>query len=153
MQKKTLKLSLAVAGVCGAGMFLLPSQAQAKKPGVLEGKPIVVDRLELRKLRFQITPQVGMSLSQPFVHKGFAGAKLRFDFTDWIGVRASFMYGVLDVDSALLKALNDGGLPVGTADASGMEDASVAGEGPIRPVSELDNPAALRHDFQAASSS
>src|SRR5690606_25713761 len=112
--KKTLKLStwlsLGIAGVCGAAVFLLPGAAQAKKPGVLEGKPVVVDRLELRKLRFQITPMVGMSLSQPFVHKGFAGATLRFDFTDWIGIRASFMYGAIDVESKLLKALNDGGL-------------------------------------------
>ena len=145
----TIKLSLAAAGVCAAGMFLLPSEAQAKKPGVLEGKPVVVERLELRKLRFQITPQVGMSLSQPFVHKGSAGLKLRFDFTDWIGVRASFMYGVLDIDSKLLKAINDGGLPVGTADASGNLSAADAGEGPYRTIDQLDNPAPLRHDFQA----
>jgi outer membrane beta-barrel protein len=142
--KKTLKLSLASAAVCGAGMFLLPSQALAKKPGVLEGKPVVVDRLELRKMRAQITPMVGMSLSQPFVHKGMAGAKVRFDFTDWIGVRASFMYGVIDVESKLLKALNDGGLPVGVNDA-----ANPTGPGPLRPNSELNNPAPLRHDFQA----
>lgn len=146
--KKTLKLSLAVAGVCGAGLFLLPNQAQARKPGVLEGKPVVVDRLELRKFRFQITPAVGMSLSQPFVHKGLVGANLRFDFTDWIGVRASFMYGVIDVESKLLKALNEGGLPVGINDSEGNLD-NATGEGPFRPVGELDNPAPLRHDFQA----
>ncbi|MFO7567133.1 MAG: outer membrane beta-barrel domain-containing protein [Enhygromyxa sp.] len=145
---KTLKLSLAIAGVCGAGLFLLPSEAQAKKPGVLEGKPVVVDRLELRKFRAQITPMVGMSLSQPFVHKGFAGAKVRFDFTDWIGIRASFMYGVIDVESKLLKALNDGGLPLGINDASG-DIMMASGEGPYRPIDELNNPAPLRHDFQA----
>jgi outer membrane beta-barrel protein len=145
---KTLKLFLAVAGVCGAGLFMLPSEAHAKKPGVLEGKPVVVDRLELRKFRFQITPAVGMSLSQPFVHKGLVGANLRFDFTDWIGVRASFMYGVIDVESKLLKALNDGGLPVGINDPGGdVENAT--GFGPYRPIGELDNPAPLRHDFQA----
>jgi outer membrane beta-barrel protein len=149
---KTLKLSsrlslwlpLGAAMVCGAGLFLLPGEVHAKKPGVLEGKPIVVDRLELRKLRAQITPMVGMSLSQPFVHKCFAGATLRFDFTDWIGVRASFMYGVIDVESKLLKALNDGGLPVGVNNAENPTDL-----GPIRPNSELNNPAPLRHDFQA----
>ncbi len=150
--KKTLKLStwlsLGAAGVCCAGAFLLPSTAQAKKPGVLEGKPIVVDRLELRKFRAQITPMVGMSLSQPFVHKGFAGAKVRFDFTDWIGIRASFMYGVIDVESKLLKALNDGGLPIGINDP-GRDPEAATGFGPYRPVNELDNPAPLRHDFQA----
>jgi outer membrane beta-barrel protein len=145
---KTLKLSLAIAGVCGVGLFLLPSEAQAKKPGVLEGKPVVVDRLELRKFRAQITPMIGMSLSQPFVHKGFAGANIRFDFTDWIGIRASFMYGVIDVESKLLKALNDGGLPLGINHPSG-DIMMASGEGPYRPIEELDNPAPLRHDFRA----
>jgi len=150
--KKTLemsvRLSLWAAGLCGVGLFLLPNEALAKKPGVLEGKPVVVDRLELRKFRFQITPAVGMSLSQPFVHKGLVGANLRFDFTDWIGIRASFMYGVIDVESKLLKALNDGGLPVGINAESG-DPADATGEGPYRSVGELDNPAPLRHDFRA----
>jgi outer membrane beta-barrel protein len=144
--KKTLKLSLTAAAICGASMFLLPSEAQAKKPGVLEGKPVVVDRLELRKYRFQIVPTVGLSLSQPFVHKGLVGANLRFDFTDWIGLRGSFMYGVIDVESKLLKALNDGGLPVGTNSPSGEVTGQV---GPFRPTDQLDNPSALQHDFQA----
>lgn len=146
--KKTLKLSLTAAAFCGAGLCLLPSEAQAKKPGVLEGKPVVVDRLELRKFRFQVVPQVGISLSQPFVHKGLVGAKLRFDFTDWIGVRGSFMYGVVDVESKLLKALNDGGLPLGIDNPLGDIDMAT-GEGPYRPQGELDNPSALRHDFRA----
>ena len=41
-----------------------------------------------------------MSLSQPFVHKGYVGGKLHFDFTDWIGLRGVFAYGVLDFDDA-----------------------------------------------------
>ena len=144
--KKTLKLSLTAAAICGAGMFLLPSEAQAKKPGVLEGKPVVVDRLELRKFRVQVVPVIGMSLSQPFVHKGLVGAKVRFDFTDWIGIRGSFLYGAIDVESKLLKALNDGGLPLG----ANSPDATLAtGEGPFRPTDQFDNPAPLRHDFQA----
>ena len=142
--KKTLKLSLTAAAICGAGMFLLPSEAQAKRPGVLEGKPIKVQGLELRKLRAQVVPMIGMSLSQPFVHKGLVGAKVRFDFTDWIGIRASFLYGVIDVESKLLKALNDGGLPLGVND----RDAPTA-EGPFRPSTDLNNPSALRHDFRA----
>ncbi len=145
--KKTLKLSLAAAGVCGAGLFLLPSEAQAKKPGVLEGKPVVVDRLELRKFRAQITPMIGMSLSQPFVHKGMVGANVRFDFTDWIGVRGSFMYGVINVDSKLLKSINGGGLPRG-ASTQGL-DTHDGTNGPYRPNDQLDNPAPLLHDFQA----
>jgi outer membrane beta-barrel protein len=137
---KTLKLSLVATALVTAGT-LLPDTAHAKKPGVLEGKPIVVERIELRKLRFSVTPLVGMSLSQPYVHKGFAGATLRFDITDWIGVKVGGAYGVLNVDAKLLKAINDGGLPAGQAVMGRAE--------PIRPNSEIDNPAPLRHDFRA----
>lgn len=137
--QKTLKLSLVGTALVAAGM-LLPNEAHAKKPGVLEGKPIVVERIELRKLRFSVTPMAGMSLSQPYVHKGLAGAKLRFDITDWIGVRVGGGFGVINVDAKLLKAVNGGGLPEGVD----------AGEpAPTRPASELDNPAPLLHDFQA----
>ncbi len=146
--KNTIKLSLAAAGVCGAGLFLFPNEALAKKPGVLEGKPVVVDRLELRKFRAQITPMIGMSLSQPFVHKGMVGANVRFDFTDWIGVRASFMYGVINVDSKLLKALNSpGALPEGSATVN--VDTYDGNPGPFRPDDQLDNPAPLHGDFKA----
>jgi outer membrane beta-barrel protein len=146
--KNTIKLSIAAAGVAAAGLLLLPNEALAKKPGVLEGKPVVVDRLELRKFRAQVTPMIGMSLSQPFVHKGMVGANVRFDFTDWIGVRASFMYGVINVDSKLLKALNSpGALPAGSANSN--IDTYDGNPGPYRPNDQLDNPAPLHGDFQA----
>jgi outer membrane beta-barrel protein len=152
MMHKTLKLTLVTAAVCGAGLTL-PGEAQAKKPGVLEGKPIVVDRIELRKLRFQITPQVGMSLSQPFVHKGFAGGKVRFDITDWIGIRAMFGYGVLDLDSKLTRAIDDGALPAGqSCTERGLTPAECPSSDPgvpLRGATELDNPAPLLHDFKA----
>jgi outer membrane beta-barrel protein len=146
--KTTIKLSIAAAGLAAAGLFLLPNEALAKKPGVLEGKPVVVDRLELRKFRAQVTPMIGMSLSQPFVHKGMVGANLRFDFTDWLGVRASFMYGVINVDSKLLKALNSpGALPEGSGNNN--IDTYDGVPGPYRPNDQLDNPAPLHGDFRA----
>ncbi len=138
---KTQRFSKLLAASAVAATTLAPQLASAKKPGVLEGKPIVVDRLELRKFRFSITPQVGMSLSQPFVHVGTVGAKLRFDFLDWLGVRAGFMYGAVPVNAKLLRGIEGGALPEGV-DASGMA------AGPIRPTSEFDNPAPLLHDFQ-----
>lgn len=148
---RNLKL-FAVSASLFAGALLLPSVAHAKKPGVLEGKPIVVDKLEHRKFRFQVTPQAAMSLSQPFVHKGLVGGKLRFDFTDWIGVRAMFQYGAINLDSKLLKSLNDGGLPEalnpGDEGYNGTLSGCVDGL-PCRDVNELDNPAPLLNDFQA----
>ncbi len=145
---------------------LAPSLAEAApKKGPLEGEPVVRKKLQLRRFRFQITPYVGMSLSQPFVHMGYVGARLGTHFADWIGVRAGFGYGVVNLDSKLLRAINDGGVPVGIE--PGQADPSVAngdvcgdynrdgsvdapnGGAPCRELAEASNPAPLRHDFQA----
>lgn len=134
---RTIKFSL-LSGILGLAAFALPSIAHAKKPGVLEGKPIVVKQKLLRK-RFHVTPVVGMSLSQPFVHKGTVGIKLGYNFIEQVGVRGTFQYGVVDVESRLLRALNGGGLP----------EAEDGANGPVRPITEVDNPAPLKNDFQA----
>jgi hypothetical protein len=154
---KTTSKLLTVAAVLSAAWLWAPAQASAAPGGrksVLEGEPIVRQKLQLRKFRFQLTPYVGMSLSQPFVHMGYVGARAGFHFADWIGARAGFGYGVVNVDSALLRAINGGGLPVGIA--PGAVDNSVAmgptcdaGGPPCRPLAESDNPAPLLHDFQA----
>jgi hypothetical protein len=88
---------------------------------------------------------------------GYVGARAGFHFADWIGARAGFGYGVVNVDSALLRAINGGGLPVGVA--PGAVDNSVSngmtcpaepnGGAPCRPLAEALNPAPLLHDFQA----
>ncbi len=157
---KTTRKLLSVGAVVAAAWLWAPSTASAAPGGrksVLEGEPIVRKKLQLRKFRFQITPYVGMSLSQPFVHMGYAGARLGIHFADWIGARAGFGYGVVNVESALLRAVNGGGLPEGIP--PGQPDTTVSGGptcpaepnggAPCRPLSELDNPAPLLHDFQA----
>ena len=149
------KLLTFVAFFTAAGLWA--DEAEAKKKGPLEGEPIVRQKLQLRRFRFQLTPYVGMSLSQPFVHMGYVGAKATFHFADWIGARATFGYGVVPVESKLLKAINDGGLPEGIA--PGQPDPTLPGGptcpqepnggAPCRPNAESDNPAPLRHDFRA----
>jgi outer membrane beta-barrel protein len=149
--RKLLTLSLiAVAG-------LWTTEVQAKK-GPLEGEPIVRKRKEYRKYRFQLTPYVGMSLSQPFVHMGYVGAKGTFHFADWIGVRGTFGYGIVPVESKLLRAVNDGGLPEGYDPGSvdpNLPGATVpcpdapGGGAPCRSIEHDQNPAPLRHDFRA----
>lgn len=139
--------SLTVLAATLAATTLLPDTAQAKRKSPLEGKPVVVRKLELRKLRFGITPFAGMSLSQTFVHKGYVGGKLHFDFTDWIGVKGMFAYGIISKDAKLLRALNDeaGGLPRGIAQNT-PENPSAA---PLRTDADFNSPAPLLHDFQA----
>lgn len=135
-----------LAASLAALITLIPDTAQAKRKSPLEGKPVVVRKLELRKLRVGITPFIGMSLSQPFVHKGYVGGKLQFDITDWIGLRGMFAYGILNFDAKLLKGLvgtdaNPGTLPVGVQPMTGTT--------PVRADNDFNNPAPLRHDFQA----
>lgn len=139
--------SLTVLAATLVAVTLLPDTAQAKRKSPLEGKPVVVRKLELRKLRFGITPFVGMSLSQTFVHKGYAGGKLHFDITDWIGIQAKFAYGVISRDAKLLRALTDesGGLPRGIP-ANTAENMTNA---PARTVADFNSPAPLLHDFQS----
>jgi outer membrane beta-barrel protein len=144
--------TLTVMAATLAAVLLLPDLAQAKRKSPLEGKPVVVRKLELHKLRFGITPFVGMSLSQAFVHKGYAGARLHFDFTDWIGVKGMFAYGVINKPAKLLKGLvgedgngTNGTLPVG--DPAGTVDNPTAA--PVRSQNDFNNPAPLLHDFKS----
>lgn len=142
----TIRTLTLLAAPLAAVTLLLPATVHAKRKSPLEGKPVVVRKLEHRKLRFTITPMAAISLSQPFVHMGYAGAKLQFYITDWIGVRGSFLYGVLPRDAKLLKAAHaDGGLPEGIPPG----EAGNTTAAPLRPVAEKDNPAPLRHDFDA----
>jgi len=139
-----------MAATLAAAVTLLPDTAQAKRKSPLEGKPVVVRKLELHKLRFGITPFVGMSLSQAFVHKGYAGAKLHFDFTDWIGIKGMFAYGVINKPAKLLRGLvgegdSAGSLPVGIP-ANTPENQTAA---PIRDEASFNNPAPLLHDFKS----
>ena len=126
----------AVAAVTAA-CLLVPATAEARKKGPLEGEPSVRNKIQLRKYRVYITPMVAMSLSQPFVHMVYIGGKVGFHFTDWIGLRAGFGYGLIKLKSRLLKdVVDEGGLP------QGVQQAGVAA--PVRPnqnPDETDNPA------------
>jgi outer membrane beta-barrel protein len=155
MTMKPRHIVTAMAALTALGAFA-PSEAQARKKGVLEGEPIVRKKLQLRKFRFQLTPFIAMSLSQPFVHMGYVGARVGTHFADWIGLRAGFGYGVIALDSKLLKAVNNGGLPRGVAPGE-VDDSIAAGQTcpadgpPCRRAGAIedDNPAPLRHDFRA----
>jgi len=138
--------TLTVLAATLAAVTLLPDAAHAKRKSPLEGKPVVVRKLELRKLRVGITPFVGMSISQPFVHKGYVGGKLHFDFTDWIGIKGMFAMGIINKDAKLLRGLNaEGGLPVGTEPMTEGNNTLA----PVRTPNDFNNPAPLRQDFQA----
>lgn len=149
MNTSKVLLGLAVFGAAVSWS----SNAEAKAKGPLEGQPAVRKRMQLRRFRFQIEPYIGMSLSQPFVHMGYVGGKMTFHFADWIAIRGTFGYGVLPLESRLLKSVNDGGLPTGIApgelDPGPGGQVCPEGGAPCRPVSQINNPAPLLHDFRA----
>ena len=149
----TRKLATFLAVFTAVSLYAEEASAKKKK-GPLEGEPIVRKKLQLRRFRFQVTPFVAMSLSQPFVHMGYVGGKIGFHFADWIGLRAGFGYGIIPVESKLLRAINNGGLPSGIA--PGTDDPTLVGDNicpnpgaPCRTNAEIDNPAPLLHDFRA----
>jgi outer membrane beta-barrel protein len=150
-----MKLRILVAFVAIlAAVGLGPGEARAKKTSPLQGEPIVRQKLQLRRFRFQITPYVGASLSQPFVHMAYVGGKLTFHFADWLAVRGTFGYGIVPVESKLLRATIGGGLPEGVP--PGQVDNTVtngrvcpADGSPCRQNADADNPAPLLHDFRA----
>jgi outer membrane beta-barrel protein len=154
MNIRNIRRVLSILAVTSAVGLYAEEAAAKKKKGPLEGEPIVRKKLQLRRFRFQLTPVVAMSLSQPFVHMGYVGGRAAFHFADWIGLRAGFMYGVIPLESKLLRAINRGGLPPGIA--PGEDDPNLAGDnicpgdGPrCRGNAEIDNPAPLLHDFKA----
>lgn len=145
------KFHLMAAPLAAATLCLLPLHAHAKRKSPLAGKPVVVNKLELRKLRFNVTPFVAMSLSQPFVHMGYVGGKLGFGITDWLEIRGLFGYGVLNFDAKVLKAVRSdmGGLPVGDEPGMGENVEGLMQSAPRRNTDDFNNPAPLRHDFEA----
>ncbi len=73
-------------------LALLASPAYAEGRNPLAGQPAIRHRVEMRKMRFEITPQFMMSVNQPYLIGVGGGANLQFHITDWLGIGASFHY-------------------------------------------------------------
>jgi len=73
-------------------LALLASPAHAEGRNPLAGQPAIRHRLELRKLRFEITPQLLLSVNQPYLIGVGGGAAFQFHITDWLGIGASVHY-------------------------------------------------------------
>ena len=58
----------------------------------LAGQPAIRHRVEMRKLRFEITPQFLVSANQPYLIGFGGGANIQFHITDWFGIGGSFHY-------------------------------------------------------------
>jgi outer membrane beta-barrel protein len=76
-------------------LFLLmtaPATARADRRNPLAGQPAIRNRVELRKLRFEISPQFMVAINQDYKHAFGVGANLQFHLTDWLGVGVQGAY-------------------------------------------------------------
>lgn len=145
---------LPLIGLTLVTLIALPETAFAKRPGVLENKPIVERKKEHRKLRLQVTPFAAMSIAQPYIHVGSAGGKLRFNITDTLGIRGLFEFAPIALKTKLTRALNgdtgedeDGGkqspLPIGVDNPNSAKNKP----GVHRPNNRREIQSPLLHDF------
>jgi outer membrane beta-barrel protein len=97
--RRTLPVALAL-------LLLGSSFARAERKNPLEGQPAIRHKVEMRKMRFEITPGLMTSINQDF--RTFIGGSvvLQFHITDWlgIGVQAGFGGGL---DTGLTSKIND----------------------------------------------
>jgi outer membrane beta-barrel protein len=70
----------------------LGSSAWAQRRNPLEGQPAVRKMVELRKLRFEVTPQFITSTNQDYRNAFGPGGNLQFHITDWLGIGVSGNY-------------------------------------------------------------
>lgn len=79
---------------------LAPSVARADRRNPLDGQPAVRRRVQMRKLRFEVTPQFITSINQDYKHAFGPGLNMQFHLTDWLAVGVQGAY-LLNADTAL----------------------------------------------------
>jgi outer membrane beta-barrel protein len=84
--RRTLMLALAVS-------FAGAATAHADRRNPLENQPSIRHKFEMRRLRFEITPQLVTSINQDFRHFIGGGLVLQFHITDWLGIGVSGAFG------------------------------------------------------------
>jgi outer membrane beta-barrel protein len=85
MKRNALHLVLALSGSA-----LLAGSARADRRNPLEGQPAIRHRVELRTLRFEVTPFVGFTMLQDFNNTVFGGVKLQYHLNDWFSIGGLF---------------------------------------------------------------
>lgn len=68
------------------------STAHGQRRDPLAGQPAIRRMVEMRKLRFEFSPQFVTSTNQDYRHSFGIGANMQFHITDWIGIGASGSY-------------------------------------------------------------
>lgn len=97
--------ALALVGTTAA----LESQASAQEivlTGPLKGQPPVRDLRLYREGRFEIAPAFTFSLLDEYRRTIIVGAKLQYNFTDWLGIGVWGGYGLINYSTDLTDQIN-----------------------------------------------
>ena len=88
-------------------LALLAAPAHADRGrNPLAGQPAIRHRVEMRKMRLEITPQFTISANQPFLIGFGGGANIRFHLTDWLAIGGSYHY-TANVASPLVGRISE----------------------------------------------
>ena len=88
-------------------LALLAAPAHADRGrNPLAGQPAIRPRVEMRKMRLEITPKFTISANQPFLIGFGGGANIRFHLTDWLAIGGSYHY-TANVASPLVGRISE----------------------------------------------
>ena len=73
----------------------------------LEGQPAVRKRVQFLKMRFEMTPRLGLTYLQDFKHNFLLGASLEFHVTSWLSFGVFADYAVVAWDTQLTNEIED----------------------------------------------
>lgn len=91
------------------GVLALESTASAQEiqlTGPLAGAPAVRELRWYRNKRIEIAPTVSFTLLDEYQRTIFAGARLQYHLTDWLGIGAWGAYGVVNFTTALTDEID-----------------------------------------------
>lgn len=96
--------------------------ARAERKNPLEGQPAVRRNIEFLKLRFEVTPRLGLTYLQDFKHNFLIGLSMEYHVTSWLSFGVFFDYAAVswateltkEIESTLPENLN----PITTVDPS-----------------------------------
>lgn len=120
MKRFTLALVFAVVAIGGMTSSTKVSAQEILLEGPLAGAPAVRKLVEYRKMRFSIGPQFAYTILNPYMHNFLLGARMEFNFFDWMGVGLVGYYA-LNAPTKLTNHITDsrnlGGEPTTPADS------------------------------------
>jgi hypothetical protein len=101
---RVLAVAAAAMGIAAAEQGAHAQEIQLTGP--LAGAPAVRHMREYRKGRFEIAPAVSFTLLDQYRRTIIAGARLNYNFTDWLAVGVWGGYGVVSMNTDLTSEID-----------------------------------------------